>query len=174
MSIPVLVAYATRYGSTQEVAEKIAATLRENGLPIDLQPMNKIATLDGYSAVVLGAPVFIGSWHKDARAFLDLHRVNLMKRPVAIFALGPLHADEMQGSRQEFDAELAKYDWLKPVSVEMFVGKYDPAVLRFPDKLLTIIPSSPLHNRPASDERDWAAITTWATKLVTMLQHEVA
>jgi flavorubredoxin len=33
MSVSVLVAHATRYGSTQEVAEAVAATLREQASP---------------------------------------------------------------------------------------------------------------------------------------------
>lgn len=58
MSESVLVAYATRYGSTQEVAEAVAATLRERGLEVDIQPMRKVRALAGYSAVVLGAPLY--------------------------------------------------------------------------------------------------------------------
>ena len=45
MSASVLVAYATRYGSTQEVAEAVAATLRERGLEVDVQPMRKVSGL---------------------------------------------------------------------------------------------------------------------------------
>jgi menaquinone-dependent protoporphyrinogen oxidase len=88
MSTAVLVAYATRYGSTQEVAEAVAATLREGGLEVDLQPMREVGTLTGYSAVVLGAPLYMFRWHKDALRFLSRHRQALAGRPVAVFALG--------------------------------------------------------------------------------------
>ena len=54
MSTTILVTYATRYGSTQEVAETIAAELNKLGLPTTLRPMSNVRTLDGYSAVVLG------------------------------------------------------------------------------------------------------------------------
>ena len=54
MSASVLVAYASRYGSTQEVAEAVAATLRECELEVDSQPMREVRTLERYSAVVLG------------------------------------------------------------------------------------------------------------------------
>jgi menaquinone-dependent protoporphyrinogen IX oxidase len=50
MSSLVLVGYATRYGSTQEVAEAVATTLRECGLEVDIQPLSKVRTLAGYSA----------------------------------------------------------------------------------------------------------------------------
>src|SRR5947209_28996 len=91
MSALVLVGYATRYGSTQEVAEAVAATLRACGLAVDLQPMRDVRTLAGYSAVVGGAPLIMFHWHKDARRFLARYRAALMERPVAVFALGPVH-----------------------------------------------------------------------------------
>ena len=90
MLASVLVGYATRYGSTQEVAEAVAATLREHGLEVDIQSMRKVRTLAGYSAVVLGAPLYIFHWDKDALRFLSRHREALTERPLAIFALGPV------------------------------------------------------------------------------------
>lgn len=170
MSNSILVAYATRYGSTQEVAEKVAATLRESGLTVDVQPTKQARTLAGYRAVVLGAPLYIGSWLKDAQRFLTQHQAALAKLPVAIFSLGPTRADEgMAEVRASLDAQVGKYPWLKPVAVELFGGKYDPDILRFPDTLLKIIPASPLHNAPASDIRDWDAIRAWASGLQSKL-----
>ncbi|MCL4514078.1 MAG: hypothetical protein M1379_00565 [Firmicutes bacterium] len=60
------------------------------------------------------------------------------------------------------EQELAKYPWLKPIALELFGGKLDPAKLRFPHNLLTMLPASPLHQAPASDLRDWTAIRAWA------------
>ena len=167
MSDSILVAYATRYGSTQEVAEAVAATLRERGLEVDTQPMRNVQTLEGYHAVVLGAALYIGRWHKDARRFLTQYREALTQRPVAIFALGPLHTEEkeFQGSREQLEKELAKFPWLKPVALELFVGKFDPAKLGFP---WTVLPA--LKNMPASDARDWTAIRAWASNLAAQFQ----
>jgi menaquinone-dependent protoporphyrinogen oxidase len=166
MSSLVLVGYATRYGSTQEVAEAVAATLRECGLEVDIQPLSKVRTLAGYSAVVLGAPLFMFRWHKDAFRFLSRHREALKERPVAVFALGPTHdpydGKEWQDSRDQLDNELAKFPWFKPAALEMFGGKYDPAYLRFPLKMLA-------GKEPASDLRDWTAIRAWAADLKTIL-----
>ena len=90
MSASILVAYATKYGSTQEVAETIAAALREGGQTVDCQPAKEVRSLDGYGAVVLGAPLYMFRWHKDAKNFLSRHRQALTARPVAVFAMGPL------------------------------------------------------------------------------------
>jgi len=171
MDEKVLVAYASKYGSTQEVAEAIAAALGERGLSVDLQPMRKVRTFEGYGAVVLGAPLYFGLWHKDALNFLSRNEDALAQRPVAIFALGPNSNDEkeMQGSRAQLDKELAKFPWLRPVVIEVFGGKY-PAKLRFPESLIASLPASPLHGMPASDVRDWTAIHAWANSLVQKLQ----
>ena len=159
MSNKILVTYATRYGSTREVAETIAATLREGGL--------EVQTLAGYSAVVLGAPLFMFQWHKDTLHFLSQNREALAERPVAIFALGPTHdphdEHEWRDSRVQLDKALAKYPWIRPVALEMFGGKYDPAKLRFPIKQLA-------GDAPATGIRDWDTIRDWASQLSVKLQ----
>ena len=168
MSVSVLVAYATRYGSTQEVAETVAATLREHGLEVDLQPMRKVRTLEGYRAVVLGAPLFMFHWHKDALQFLSRHHEALTERPVAIFAGGPFSTGdekEWQEVRSQLDKELVKFPWLSPVAVEVVGGRFDPTKLRFP---LNLLPA--LKQMPASDLRDWVAIRAWASNLAAKLQ----
>jgi menaquinone-dependent protoporphyrinogen oxidase len=172
MNDKILVTYATRYGSTQQVAEAVAATLREGGLAVDLSPMRQVRGLEGYRAIVLGAPLYIGAWHKDALNFLSQHQEALASRPVAVFALGPLHDDEKErdGSRAQLEKELDKFPWLSPIALEMFGGKYDPNKLRFADKLIASLPASPLHNVPASDVRDWTAIRAWAGSLVAKLE----
>lgn len=172
MSGRVLIAYATRYGSTREVAEAVAATLSERGLEADVRPAREVAALDAYAAIVLGAPLYMFHWHKDALGFLARHRGALASRPLAIFALGPLHDDERErrGALEQLEKELAKHPWLRPVEVRVFVGKYDPAKLGFLHKLLAALPASPLHNLPASDERDWPGIRGWAGGLTGALQ----
>lgn len=173
MNTSILVAYATRYGSTQEVAEAVAGALREGGLEVAIQQMREVRSLEGYGAVVLGAPLYIGHWHKDAHQFLAQHRAALTQRPVAIFALGPAATgdeQEWQGSRANLDQELATIPWLTPVAVELFGGKYEPAKLSFSHKLLAALPASPLHGLPPSDLRDWTAIRAWANNLAAKLQ----
>lgn len=161
----ILVTYATVYGSTQEVAETIASTLRTEGLSVDLKPMKAAITLQRYDAVMMGAPLYIGKWPKDAHLFLSQHRDSLQEKPSAIFALGPISTDpnEMVGCRKQLERDLAIYTWLKPIAQAMFVGKFDPSKLTLLHRLLRILPASPLHNLPASDHRDWAGIRAWAT-----------
>jgi len=162
----ILVTYSTIYGSTQEVAEKVAATLREQGHAVDLQPVKQVRSLDPYRAVVLGAPLYMFHWHKDALHFLAKHRSALAQKPAAIFALGPVNnvEKEFRDAREQLDKELAKFSWLKPAVIEIFGGKFEPAKFRFPHNLI------PAMNKiPASDIRDWTAIRNWANGLPTKL-----
>jgi menaquinone-dependent protoporphyrinogen oxidase len=166
MASSVLVGYATGYGSTQEVAEAIAEALREGGLEVDVRPVREVRDLAGYGTVVLGAPLMMGRFHKDAANFMKKQRQALTERPVAIFAVGPVHEPhdekEWKDSREQLDKELAKYSWLAPVAFELFGGKFDPTKLRFPLNKL-------VGKEPASDARDWTAIRAWAEGLGPIL-----
>lgn len=158
----ILVAFATDYGSTQEIAEAIAMQLRKHALDVDILPMRSVRDLSEYQTIVMGAPLYMFHWHKDAHSLLSHHRKSLEKLPVAIFALGPFNdiEEEWKGAREQIDKELAKYPWLTPVDLKIFGGKFDPTKLHFPYSLLPA-----LKNIPASDIRDWTAIRGWADEL---------
>ncbi len=173
METKVLVAFASTNGSTQEVASEVAATLRSQGVAVDLQPARDVRSLAGYNAVVLGAPLYIMHLHKDALGFLSRHRSALSGGlPVAIFAGGPFgkgDESEWQAVRKMLDAELAKFPWLAPVAVEVIGGRFDPTRLRFPWNL---VPA--LKGMPPNDLRDWDAIRDWAKSLVLKFQPVMA
>ena len=166
MADSILVAYATRYGSTREVAEMIAATLREEGSIVDVRSAAEVRDPSGYRAVVVGAPLYMFNWLKEARSFVARHRATLERVPVAVFALGPTEDKEKdwQETRGQLDKVVAGFPWLKPVAVELFGGKFDPARLTFP---YTLIPA--MKRMPVSDIRDWDAVRSWATDLTRTL-----
>ncbi|MBN2205509.1 MAG: flavodoxin [Thermoleophilia bacterium] len=186
MNDTVLVAYATRYGSTREVAEAAAATLREHGLTVEVAAAKDAAVGDGhdggarehghvghvgYDGVLLATPFYMGAMLKGAARFLERERAALARLPVALLTCGPLSADDdLDAARQQLDGALAKLGWLHPVAAEMFVGKYDPGRLRVADRLIAALPASPLHGIAAHDDRDWAAIRAWAAMLPGLLR----
>ncbi len=161
----ILVAFATRYGSTQEAAVTVADALRQAGLRVDLQPMREVKSIESYDAIVLGAAIYNGKWHSDAHAFLSQHEDILRHRPVAIFSLGPTTRDAaaIKRSLRQLDKDLGKYSWLKPLSLEMFVGRYDLSKLGLGvvGRLIRV-----------SDQRDPNAIRAWASALAGQLQHD--
>lgn len=162
MAGTVLVAFATMFGSTREVAEAIASALRDAGAEVEVRPAREVKGLDGYGAVVLGAPLIMHKLHKDARSFLSRHEKALTSLPVAIFALGPVKVprdeEEWRVCQSEFDGVLAGLGWLKPVATALFGGRFDPALLKFPFNVMAA-------SAPSSDARDWTAISAWAAGL---------
>jgi menaquinone-dependent protoporphyrinogen oxidase len=163
MEMKTLVAYATKNGSTREIAEAVADALCSQGLEVDLELLRKVKSLKEYAAVVIGAPLYLYRWHSDAMHFLNRHQDALIKRPVAVFGGGPFYQGdqkEWQGAQAQLYKELARFSWFKPVSIEVVGGKYDPQMLCFPLNLF-----STLKKMPANDLRDWKAIDAWARSL---------
>jgi menaquinone-dependent protoporphyrinogen oxidase len=148
----VLVTYASKHGSTEEVALEIAGRLSAHGIVADVRATRDVSSLQGYEAVVLGSAIYMGRLHADARAFLHRHRAGLAERPLAVFAMGPrsLETDDVAGSRKALDAALAKEAPLEALSTAIFGGVLDPTQLHFP-----------FNRMPAADARDWDAIRAW-------------
>ena len=89
MQSSVLIAYATRSGSTGEVAEAIAAAMQEAGVPAEVLPVSQVNSLAGREAVILGAPIYIGRFPKEFHEFLRLHHKALQTMHPWCFVLGP-------------------------------------------------------------------------------------
>ena len=132
-----LVAYASKHGSTREVAERVAEVMRGTGLDVDVMPAANVGHLRGYDTVVLGGALYTGRLHKDARRFLARHCEPLSVRSVAVFAMGPRTNEpaDVAGSRAQLDRALAKTPEIAPVSVAIFSGvfgsKYDSITMSF-------------------------------------------
>jgi len=166
MAFSILLGYATRYGSTKEAADVVAATLQEAGFQVDLQPAREVKSLVGYGAVVLGAPLQMYHWHEDVIRLLLRHQKAIQQVPVAVFALGPTTSPydekEWTSARQQLDGDLATMPWFSPLDVRIFGGRMDPAKLRFPMNLFS-------KAVPASDMLDLADVRAWAADLAGKL-----
>jgi menaquinone-dependent protoporphyrinogen oxidase len=149
----ILVAHATKKGSTREVAELIGTTLVRQGALVDVRPAGSVRSLEAYTGVVLGGALYMGRWHGDAREFLRRHVEALESIPLAVFAMGPKTLDDadVAGARAQLDAALAQTPTATPALVAIFGGVLDPTKLRFPFSRL-----------PATDARDWDAIRKFA------------
>ena len=166
MNAFILVAYATKGGSTEQVALDVAGRLSAHGLVADVRAVTSVTSLGDYDGVVLGSALYMGRLHADARRFLHRHHDELAARPLAVFAMGPrtLEPDDVAGSEQQLAAGLAKEPALEPFATTVFGGVFDPDAHHFP-----------LNRMPASDARDWDAIRRWADEVAThFARQEVA
>ena len=166
----VLVAYATKYGATAEIAEKIGEVLRQAGLTTDVLPADRISDLAPYKAVVLGSAVYIGRWRKEAVKFLQANEKMLAERLVWLFSSGPTgegDAVELLKGWRFPDAQQPIADRIQPRDLVVFHGAVKMKELNF-------IKKSMIKNvkAPVGDFRDWEAITAWATAIADALKKE--
>lgn len=165
---PVLVTYATRAGSTGEVARAIGDALCEEGLTVDVRPVGEVADLSGYGAVVLGSPAYAGNWMGEATAFLEAHGGALAGLPVAYFTVCLTLKDDTPENRETVAAYLdpiyEAFPSIEPVDVGLFAGEVDTKKLPLHFRLMMKVMK--VEN---GDHRDWDAIAAWGKGLVRTL-----
>jgi menaquinone-dependent protoporphyrinogen oxidase len=163
MAADVLIVYASKHGSTEQVARGIGEKLRGLGFTTTIEPAREVEDLIGFRAVLLGGSIYMGRWHHDAKAFLRRHRSALEHVPFAVFALGPGKdtPKDFEASRHQLEHALEKTPELEPRAVAVFGGVIDPERLRFP-----------LNHMPKIDLRDWDEIRIWAARLPAELELE--
>jgi menaquinone-dependent protoporphyrinogen oxidase len=164
MPAEMLIAYATRSGSTGEVAEAIGAKMREAGLQVEVARMRDLKAIGKQTAVVLGAPLYMGGLPGDVRRFLARNRADLSVRKAWFFVLGPIEGkpEEFEQARAQAQKWLEKEAWFGPAEIKVFGGKFDVNRMPFPFSLARYLPAFPAKNMPAKDIRDWEAIRAWA------------
>ena len=110
MQPTVLIAFATKHGSTRDVATEVAGRLSAHGIVTYTCPAVDVHSLEGYDGVVVGSAIYTGRLHAEARDFLHRFRGELATCPLAVFAIGPrtLADEDVTGSRRQFDAALTK------------------------------------------------------------------
>src|SRR5665213_1770747 len=93
-SLRVLVTAASRHRATAEMAERIAAALAARGIDAEARPIDEVAEVGGYDAVVLGSGIYVGRWLSEARRFAEDNAATLTTMPVWLFSSGPLGGSE--------------------------------------------------------------------------------
>ena len=170
MEIRVLVTYASKYGATAEIAEKIGQVLRQASLQADVLPVNRVSDLTPYQAVVLGSAVYIAQWRKEVRKFLKTNEKLLAERPVWLFSSGPTgKGDPVQLTKgwRFPKAQRPIIDRIRPRDIALFHGMLDTKKLNFLERWM-------IKNVKAlvGDFRDWDAIAAWAAAIVVALQKQ--
>ena len=163
----VLVAVASKHGSTREIADVIANELRAAELEVEVKAADGVDGLAGYDAVVLGSAVYAGTWLPEAKRFADLYGAGLARLPVWVFSSGPLGA----GNPQPHDDPQRLAALLGDAAVRdhrMFVGKLDKASLGPVERLIATVVRA-----PEGDFRDWDAIRAWAHEIAAALTLDV-
>jgi menaquinone-dependent protoporphyrinogen oxidase len=166
----VLVAYASKRGSTAEIADAIATALRRSGLVVDCKPVHDVGSLADYDALVLGSAVYMKRWQGDAKHFLRKHADELTELPFWVFSSGPVGDPDKSSDPS----------WLEPPRIidratQMGVRGHVVFGGRVPAEPRGPIERSMVKNTPEAyrDRRDWDEIHRWAEQVACELQTAV-
>jgi menaquinone-dependent protoporphyrinogen oxidase len=154
----VLVAYATRAGSTGEVAEAIGAVLHARGFQVDVRTMRSRPRVEAYDAVLLGSAIRNGSWLPEAVDYVAEHQRALKHVPVALFTVHMHNTGNDPRSVANRRGYLNQVrPLIYPVGEAYFAGVIDPAKLSWLDRLMVRAVKAPI-----ADAREWEKIRAWA------------
>ncbi|MEV5953114.1 flavodoxin domain-containing protein [Streptomyces sp. NPDC051987] len=163
MTATVLVTYGTKNGSTADIAESIAGTLREHGLTVETMRASSVPFVTRYDAVVVGGGLYAGRWHKDARTFVRRHRRDLAGRPVWFFSSGPLDTSAAERDIPPVRGVRRAMRELHARGHTTFGGCLDDDADGWPARRI-------LRSGNGGDFRDFAAVTAWASGIAAELK----
>ena len=157
----VLVAYGSQFGSTAQIAERIAHVLRQEGHESTVAAVDQAPDPSAFEAAVVGSAVHAGHWLKSAASFLDRHRSSLAARPVWLFSSGPV-GDRGVAATQPDPKEVTKVRGsIGARDHRVFAGSFDRATADFSG--LGLVERTVVRRFLSDgDWRDWPAIEAWA------------
>jgi menaquinone-dependent protoporphyrinogen oxidase len=167
----ILVTYASRTGSTAEIAQAIGKTLAENGAQVDVRAMQEVKDLAQYSAVVAGSAIRKSKWLPEAAQFIERHRAELAQKRFAEFTVCITLA---MSTTEQYRSVVVK--WVAPVralvtplSDGFFPGMLDFKKLPMNLDTLQLRLTVALGIFPRDDRRDWNAVCAWAESIRPLL-----
>lgn len=162
----VLVAAASRHGSTRQIAGAIAQTFIDGGIDVTVKDIADVGSLEPYDAAVLGSAVYAGHWLREARDFIHDHATELVQMPVWLFSSGPLGDPPVPRQDKAVDVEDI-IDIANAREHRLFGGKLDKKLLSFGEKATVYAVGT-----PNGDWRDWGDIADWADYIASTLLTE--
>lgn len=160
----ILVTYASKYGSTSDIAAAIAEELTEAGFDVDTLQPNPGIDLLKYDGAVIGSPVYGQQWLPMASLFVVGNATNMDQLPVALFTVGMIGVKSPKSALREHERIMTNLKeltpGLEPVSTALFHGSFDRSRLPFCLRIMDRIAGT-----PNGDHRDWNAIRGWAGRV---------
>lgn len=176
-SFKVLVAFASQFGSTGEVAEAIGDVLSQQDCAVDVKWIRDVNQVDTYDAVIVGSAIQYDKWMPEAVDFVKTHQKALSSVPVAYFftclTLAKKNAKTEQQALVYADKLRAISSQVVPVSVHGFAGVVDFSKISFLTRMM-LKAITTVNGVQEGDYRDWAAIHAWAHSVYFKLANEEA
>mgnify|MGYP000943488873 CR=1 FL=1 len=161
MNQRVLIAYASKAGSTAEIASRIGETLSGHNLQVDVMPIKKVADITPYQTVIVGSAIRIGQLLPEAMKFIQKYQTVLQQKTFGAFVVCMTLKDDTEANRKTVSAYLDPVRALvKPDAEGLFAGVIDPGKLNLLDRLIINAIKA-----PSGDFRRWNQIQVWAESM---------
>ncbi len=161
----VLVAVASRHGSTREIGEAVGEVLAGAGFSVDVLDPDDVESVEGYDAVVLGSSVYVGRWAASARAMVDRCAHLLSTRPLWLFSSGPVgYPPAPEGDPDEVSVLMTRLD---ARGHRTFPGRLDTGDLGLAERAAVA-----LLQAEQGDFRVWADIADWSGSIAADLHSD--
>ena len=167
MNDQILVTYSTRTGSTKGVSDYIGKTLTDLGESVDVLSMQEIKDLSHYRAVIAGSPIQAGKWLPEAFDFIETHRNDLNKQPLAAFlvcmTLAMPKGESYRGTVTSWLDPVRSL--VSPIDVGLFKGTLDVKKIQSFSERYKFRMSVLFGIWKEGDHRDWVSIQNWTENL---------
>ncbi|MFX1283375.1 MAG: flavodoxin domain-containing protein [Promethearchaeota archaeon] len=177
-----LIAYGTRYGATQGIAEQMVKWLQENAIKSDIINLKKDSwpELSQYNGIILGSGIKIGQWTKEMKKFMkdNKEEINALKGPKVFFVCSGYAAipERYQEIKQEYCKNVLvdmgvnvddyeAFGGVMNVSPDSPVGWLDKKILRIAGKTTPDFDPNGIN-----DSRDWIQIEEFTQKFIRMIK----
>jgi menaquinone-dependent protoporphyrinogen oxidase len=162
MTKKVLIAYASKVGSTADVADEISRVIEQGSdVVVDVKPVSRVKDVTGYDAVIVGSAIRGGKWLPSAVQFIEQHQDALKRIPVAYFVVCLTMRDDTEENRRKVIAYLDPVRKVfQPLDIGLFAGELEYEKFPLPTRLMV-----KLSGKPCGDFRNWDAIRAWASSL---------
>lgn len=158
----ILVAYASKAGSTADSAARMGDLLSKKGHLVDVKPISAVTGVDSYQAVVLGSAIRRGNVLPAMKAFIEKNQASLKLIPFSFFIHCMTLSTDNETNRAEASAYLEPVRAIvRPVSEGLYAGAMVPEKLKLLDRLMTVT----LMKLPVGDFRNWNQINAWIEKI---------
>ena len=163
----VLIAYASRLGSTRRVAESIGNILKDAEIDVDVKNVNDVDDISSYTSVIIGSAAKSGKLLTEARKFAVKFKNDIKKLKTAYFTvcLTEPYDDVKSFMNAEYSLEPLK-EIKEPVCLGLFAGKPDIKSLRW--FLRHILRKAKTEE---AEVGNWDDIESWADELKYKLLH---
>lgn len=163
----VLVAVASRHGSTSMIGDCIREELIATGVSAHLLEPNEVGDIGQYDAVVIGSAVYAGRWLGPARRFVNRFEAELARKPVWLFSSGPIGEPAKPTQPPAEALEIAHR--LGARDHQVFEGRLERDLLSLAERAVVRVVGA-----QSGDFRSWVAITVWARSISASLKSELA